>query len=205
MRGPNAFCPGSGAPLSERRHHRAGRPQRHSTSGDVEYGGVLTNGELVSSRTALLRYFEDCHGRHAGADDPSDQGSGTDDAGDRHAGTDDSGDRDGPDDALYRAAATALVRLKRVDGKHWDVWVWVALQECLARRGFDVDWMAGHATARCPRCAGRLRWERGPTDEPRPRCVGTCDADAGLLDALHEEVRTLYARAFEPIERLTVA
>lgn len=176
MKGPNAFCPETGASLSEETHYAAGRPQHHSTSDDPGHGGLLTNGALTSSRRALVRHFRECHSRHAAADS-----------------------------ALHRAAAGGVARLKRADRDAWDVWLWTALHEHLARRDFAVDWMAAHAEPRCPQCAGPLAWSAGPDGTPRARCRGSCRDDGDRYPALRSRVLDLHNAAFDPVTHLSVA
>lgn len=175
-----AFCPRSGAPLSEERHYdergQARRvPEEPNDEPTIE---ELTNGERRSSRRALLAHFRHCHARHAD-----------------------------PDPALYRAVSLALYRLKRAaDGTdEWDVYVWYALAERLAREGFDAGWMHVHVEPRCPRCHGKLKYGRTPRGDLTARCGARCSNDrANALREVRETVADLYTRAFEPPEPVEV-
>jgi hypothetical protein len=169
MLGHDAFCPESGAPLSEERHYdESGRPLRAVVDdpsdgpGGPTNEGELTAGSRRSSTRALTRYFRRCHRRHCD-----------------------------PDPALYRVASAAIVRLKRTaTGRGaWDVHVWYALYHHLDRRGFDVGWMAVHAGLRCPDCHGRLRFE--DPGEVAAFCGTGCDGtDRDRLP----EIRGIVAR-----------
>lgn len=175
MKGVNRFCPRTGTRLSDEQHHdQHGASQRHPVDdldpdhwGDPPLG-QLTNGELVSSRVALANYFRRMHQR-----------------------------RHDPDDALYRAMALAVRRLKS-ETDAWDVWVWYALAERLDRKGFAVGWMLDHVEARCPRCAGPLRWEETPRGQ-QPQCAQNCRGEwnRSYLDGvIREHVRSTYNQAF---------
>jgi hypothetical protein len=101
---------------------------------------------------------------------------------------------------LYSKVTLALRRLKRTaTGREaWDMHVWYALAERLDRLGFDVQWMNAHVEPRCPRCAGRLKYERTTTDELVGRCGTDCTDDrSDRLDEIREIVVDLYGRAFE--------
>ena len=180
MIGPDAFCPESGAPLSEANHYdetgrawRAVSPDDHSPPDAPD--GLLTAGAVRSSRTALWTHFRRCAGRH-----------------------------DAPDDCL-RTAALALRRLKRAASGRtaWDVHVWYALQHRLSVAGYDAAWMGSHAELRCPDCHGRLRYA---TVGGRlvARCGTRCGDDpSDRLPALRETVATLYGAAFDDRPDLT--
>ena len=170
----HAFCPRSGAPLSDEKHydergHARRAPEELNDEPTIQ---ELTNGERRSSRRALLVHFRRCHGRHAD-----------------------------PDSTLYRTASLALYRLKRtahgtVDR---DVYVWYALAERLAREGFDAGWMHAHVEPRCPRCHGKLKYGRTPDGGLRARCGARCsDGRSDALREVRETVADLYTRAFEP-------
>jgi hypothetical protein len=174
MIGSDAFCPESGAPLSEEHHYdetgrawRAVTPDDHSPADAPD--GLLTAGAVRSSRTALWTYFRRCATRH-----------------------------DVPD-ACLRTAALGLRRLKRAgDGRTApDVHVWYALQHRLSVRGYDADWMGSHAKLRCPDCHGRLRYGTAG-DRLVARCGTLCGDDPGdRLPAVREAVAALYADAFD--------
>ena len=174
MIGEDAFCPKTGASLSDERYYdETGRPKRVVTADErslaAQAAGEFTTGAVRSSKAALFNRFRDCHDRHRPADD-----------------------------RLYRKAALALARLKRVGegAESWDVHVWYALRRRLATAGYDVDWMHAHVEPRCPRCHGRLRYEQYETGITA-RCVSGCDDGADQLPAIRETVATLYGRAFD--------
>lgn len=182
MKGQHAFCPESGASLSRERDYatpdpdgvvRPGYAEAHSTSSDVDAGGgLVTNGERVSSTRGLIGRFRHCYAEHVDGD---------------------------PDARVERAAATALRKLKSArDRAEWDIWVWTALQERLERAGVDADWMTEHVELRCPSCAGPLAWERAPRGDRLPRCAQDCD-DRGIYrhTEIADRVRALYTQAFE--------
>lgn len=179
MKGAHKFCPESGVELSTERHYDASGIPWRAPEDDVDedhYGappeGLLTCGDLVSSRLALANYFRRCHQRH-------------------HE----------PDEGLYRAMALALRRLKTSDddddprGGAWDVWVWYALAERLARKGHDVRWMHYHADARCPRCSCQLVWELTPRGR-QGRCP-SCGDDNYRDGEIRDRIRALYRAAFD--------
>ncbi|MFC7136152.1 hypothetical protein [Halobaculum litoreum] len=91
MKGSNAFCPTTGASLSEELHYddrgRAERAPVDDCPPGVAPTGELTNGERCSSATALTVHFR----RSRRASGPA-------------------------DDAIDRAAALAIRRLKRAGG-----------------------------------------------------------------------------------------
>ena len=175
MKGHNAFCPKSGAQLSEEVHYdENGRALRHGVDDDhtarTRPEGELTNGALRSSKVAIFNYFRRCHQRHQDIDS-----------------------------SLYSKVAVALSRLKRTASNDaaWDMYVWLALGERLARRGFDVHWMNAHVELRCPRCGGRLKFEESACDDVVAACGTDCANDGGdRLAEIRETVVDLYEGAF---------
>lgn len=175
MIGEHAFCPSSGASLSQEIHHdEQGRPERAPESDDISPEASLeeplTTGERRSSKRALSAYFRRCHRRHA----------------------------EGDGDELHARAALAITRLKRAasDREQLDIVVWYALAEHLKREGFDVDWMAGHAEPRCPNCGGRLAYERR-SNGVVGRCGTSCTGDRrDRLRTIRELVVALTERTF---------
>lgn len=174
MIGNDAFCPESGAPLTEAKHYDdRGRPWRAVRAGDDDTAatdGLLTSGSRESARPALLRYFRRCHQRSHD-----------------------------PDEALYRSVSLALWRLKRAaDGRQsWDVHVWYVLKHRLAETGHDVAWMGSYATLRCPDCHGTLSY-RTVGDGVVARCGVDCtDRHEDRLTAIRETLASLYAVAFD--------
>lgn len=178
MIGEDAFCPKTGAPLSEQSHYdEQGQPCRIVTANEhslaSQSAGELTTGAARSSKAALFNRFRDCHQHHRPADD-----------------------------ALYRKAALALSRLKRTaEGTaSWDVHVWYALQRRLTETGHDVEWMHAHVAPRCPHCHGQLRYEEYDTGDVAARCATNCTASHDQLPEIRETIATLYREAFdEPV------
>lgn len=172
MIGENAFCPKTGAPLSEERYYDSdGRSLRRVTSGetvtDPPTEGELTNGDRRSSRTGLFNYFRRCHRRHH---------------------------RQNP--SLYRAAALGLRRLKcAADGRQeWDIHLWRALKRWLDVRGYETQWMNGYASVRCPYCYGRLKYY-DVGDDVYAHCATNCE-DVDPLSEARTLVYELYVAAF---------
>jgi hypothetical protein len=153
---------------------------RHATrdghTAETQPDGELTNGELRSSRVALFNYFRRCHRQ-----------------------------RRDHEETLYSDAALALSRLKQAASgtASWDINVWYALGERLARSGHDVQWMNAYVGLRCPDCGGKLKYERVGTDVVVARCGVDC-ADDGTdrLDEIRETIADLYTRAFCDAEQL---
>lgn len=178
MKGVHKFCPDTGVDLSDEQHYdRRGISRRAPDDSDIaddHWGdhpeGLLTNGELVSSRYAIANYFRRCHRRH----------------------------HDQEDAQLYRSMALAVRRLKTRTDNPWDVWIWYALAERLARKDYDVVWMLDHAEARCPRCSGVLKFETTARGL-QPKCAVNCrdQWNQDYLDAEIEElVLSTYNKAF---------
>lgn len=175
MKGEYAFCPQSGAPLSEEVHYDdRGRAQRVPVYDDFPGrtpDGELTNGSLRSARVALFNHFRRSYRRHHDEDDGS----------------------------LFSKAALGLTRLKRAaeGDTEWDVYVWYALAEWL-REEYDVRWMHAHVEPRCPDCAGQLQYESLGDGDYRATCATTCAGHHGdSLATIAETVCRLYARAFD--------
>lgn len=176
MIGKYAFCPKSGAPLSERRHYdERGHPSRvpieEGVPSDAKPEGKLTNGAVRSSTRALFNYFRRCHQRHCEEDE-----------------------------ATYRRVLLELRRLKgTATGKEeWDIYMWYALQYRLAADDYDAAWMDTHAEPRCPDCHGRLKYEQLAPGDVIARCGTNCTASgADRLPAIRETIASLYSRAFD--------
>lgn len=179
MIGKDAFCPKTGASLSDQQYYdEEGQPQRvvaadkHSLASQT--AGELTNGAVRSSKTALFNRFRDCHQRHYSAND-----------------------------GLYRKAALALSRLKRVaDGStSWDIYVWYALQRRLTEVGYNVEWMHAYVEPRCPHCHGPLQYREYETGGAVARCATGCDSRTDQLPEIRETIGRLYSRTFdEPVD-----
>lgn len=178
MRGKDAFCPKTGAPLSDEKHYDdRGHPNRavlpNESSIDPQPSGELTNGAICSSKAALFNRFRRCHQQHNDANG-----------------------------ALYRKTALSLRRLKRAASGYetWDVYIWYALQQRLAETGYDTKWMHSHAMLRCPHCHGQLKYERYDTGAIRARCGTHCTDDTDQLAEIRETIADLYSKAFdEPV------
>lgn len=173
MIGTDAFCPKSGAPLSDELHYDDAGNGKRAVLGDEHLDetppvGELTNGAIRSSRTALLNYFQRCHQRRFDADEP-----------------------------LYREASLAFTRLKSTatGRQEWDVHVWYAAQKRLHNAGYETDWMGAHAVPRCPRCHGRLGYRRFANGAVVARCGTNCTGGRsdrlaeirGILDGLYTQ------------------
>ncbi len=175
MKGQYAFCPKSGAPLSDDVHYdELGRSSRHVVSTDspptMGTEGEMTNGSLRSSKIALFSYFRRCYER-----------------------------RYVTNRKLYSRSTIALGRLKRTASgrEEWDMYVWYALAERLARLGFDAEWMNAYIDPRCPQCGGRLKYEQLVCDEIIGICGTNCTDDrSDRLEEIRETVADLYNRAF---------
>ena len=175
MIGEDAFCPKTGAPLSEKPEYdeqdhsrRAALPDEFTA--ELQLPGELTNGAVTSSKAALFNQFRRCHQRHADASD-----------------------------VLYRKAALDLRRLKSTaEGRaDWDVHVWYALQRRLDERRFGVEWMHAHAELRCSHCHGRLKYKLYGNGDVYALCGTNCTDDkADQLGTIREIIAALYSRSF---------
>lgn len=176
MIGDDAFCPKTGAPLSEETHYDEENRRRHVVLPDEnslasQSVGELTHGALRSSKAALFNRFRRCHRRHHEVDD-----------------------------ALYRKAALALSRLKRTATgcEQEDIYVWYALQRRLTVAGYETEWMDVHVEPHCPHCHGRLKYEPYDTGDVYATCGTDCtESRANHLPELRETIADLYARAFD--------
>ncbi|WP_267643834.1 hypothetical protein [Haloarchaeobius amylolyticus] len=178
MKGNHAFCPKTGASLSNTTHYdERGRgfhtpvPDRFAEEPDT---GDLTLGARCSSTTALLTHFRRCHDREKDAT---------------------------PGGDLQSRAALALRRLKRAsDGVNaWDMVVWLTLVERLDRCGHEVGWMRGHVELRCPDCYGHLQYRTLAGGTPIARCGTHCtEAPRDRLHQIRTLVADLYRRTFDP-------
>lgn len=171
----DAFCPKSGAPLSDERHYDDSGDAKRAVVADERLDetppvGELTNGAVRSSKTALFNYFRLRHQRRFDADD-----------------------------ALYRKASLVFTRLKRAaTGREgWDVHVWYAAQRRLADAGYDTGWMHAHVTPRCPYCHGRLGYTQFANGDVIARCGTNCtDRRDDRLAEIRGILAGLYTRAF---------
>lgn len=176
MIGYYAFCHRSGAPLSEPIHYdNSGQPWRSVLPGDGadddRQVGELTNGEVRSSRRALVTYFRRTHRRHHEFDAQ-----------------------------LYKRAALAINRLKRAatGDQEADRYVWYALQHRFDELGYDVQWMHAHAGLRCPDCHGRLKFDGDSGGVVYAQCgTGCAGTEADQMVRIRETVASLCTAAFD--------
>jgi len=183
MKGQHAFCPTSGAELGDERHYVDSRiPCRAPIEGTVDDSwtmlGELSNGQLISSATALTSYFRRCQ-QEAHADYYVD---------------------------LYGKAALAIRRLKS-ETNAWDVWIWYALAERLDRLGFDASWMRRFADPRCPRCSSQIKLEDAVVGYDHLICGASCGNDSSDRTVeIYERIHDVYEATFpdEPIDSLNV-
>lgn len=175
MIGKHAFCPKSGAPLSEEIHYEdQGRPQRvpleDQTLSEVHPDGELTNGAIRSSKIALFCYFRRCHQHHHQANQ-----------------------------SLYRKALLGLRRLKRsADGKQsWDNHIWYALQEWLTT-DYEIDWMSAYTEPRCVHCHGQLKYKKFVDGEVYAQCGANCTGNnINQINEIREIIHSLCSQAFD--------
>lgn len=184
MKGKHAFCPTSGAELTEERYYvDSNIPYRAPVEGTVDESwtllGELTTGQLVSSSTALISYFRRCQ-QEAAADYYVD---------------------------LYGKAAKELRRLKS-ETNAWDVWIWYALAERLDRVGFDTSWMLQYAEPRCPRCSSRLRYEEPTAGYANMICGSSCgnEGSSDRTVEIYERIKDVHNATFtdDPVESLHI-
>lgn len=178
MKGSDAFCPKTGAPLSEERHYTdAGFPKRavlndeDSTGPEIE--GELTTGKLRSSKIALFNYFRRCHQQHYAQDQ-----------------------------SLYRKALLELRRLKRTatGNQQWDIHIWYVLEMRLDIAGYDTRWMHSHARLRCPRCSGHLKFRELIPGDVVAHCSTHCTNDnRDQLVEIRELLAELYSRTYDDV------
>lgn len=176
MKGIDAFCPRTGAPLSEKRYYSEGGTPRRIAVRDrsideLPLEGELTNGEVRSTTLALFNYFRRCHQYYYGENQP-----------------------------LYRKALLGIRRLKRTanGNEEWDVHVWYALGERLSSQGYETRWMRAHAELRCPGCHGRLKYEQVTANHLIARCGVNCTDDGhDRLPEIRGTIAELYSRTFD--------
>jgi hypothetical protein len=176
MIGETAFCPKTGAKLSEEcyydEHGRALRvPVEDAHVSADALDGELTVGAVRSSQRALLTHFRRTHQFYR------------------------------PENAdLYRQVALWLRRLKRTASgpQSPDMVVWLALCARIRAAGYDAEWMLGHVELRCPRCHGRLTFEQRDTGTLFAECGTNCtDDDADRLIEIEDLARDLAVRTFQ--------
>ena len=179
MIGNDAFCPKTGAPLSNEKHYDD-QGQSHRATHNDEFtpesylSGEFTTGSVESSKSALFNQFRRCHQRHC----------------DSHP-------------KLYRKAALALSRLKGAAAgqQGWDIYVWYALKQRLQSKGFKTEWMHTHVEPRCPDCHGELTYGVCDNGTVIAECGTQCtDYPTNKLPTIRETIANLYTRAFgDPI------
>ena len=175
MIGNDAFCPKTGAPLSNEKHYdNQGQSYRATHSDEFtpesHLPGEFTTGSVESSKSALFNQFRRCHQRHS----------------DSHP-------------KLYRKAALALSRLKSAatGQQGHDIYIWYALQQRLQSKGFEVEWMHTHVEPRCPKCHGTLTYELCDNGTVIAECGTQCtDSPINKLPMIRETIADLYTQAF---------
>jgi hypothetical protein len=176
MIGKSAFCPKTGAQLSEECHYdEEGRvlraPVEDAYVSEAEMDGELTAGAVRSSRQALLTHFRRTHQFYRPAND-----------------------------ALYRKIALWLRQLKQAANgpQSPDMIVWLSLSARVRREEHDAAWMLGHVELRCPRCHGRLKYEEIRTGVLYAECGTNCtDDNADRLTEIEDLATDLYAETFD--------
>jgi hypothetical protein len=176
MIGTTAFCPKTGAQLSEERYYDAqGRalrvPVEDAFVADSDLIGELTTGAVQSSQRALLVHFRRVHQFYR------------------------------PENAeLYRNIALWLRQLKQAatGAQTPDMIVWLALSARIRQEGYDAEWMLGHIALRCPRCHGRLKYDQLGPNKIYAQCGTNCtDDNADRLSEIKDFAADLHAQVFE--------
>ena len=182
MRGNHAFCPSSGALLSDERE----RPQEYRPSASPvrapepdEINQHLiepySRGANHSSASALVGYFRRMRRRYAPETSPT----------------------------IARQAALAIQRLKEPETDVHDDYLWFALAERLHRAEDysrdELDWLWHCVELSCPHCFGPI------TDEPvvtaphgtKSKCAINCTDDNRHVDGeIRSRILKAYNRAF---------
>lgn len=176
MIGTTAFCPKTGAQLSERRYYdEDGRALRAPVPDGFVDGakldGELTTGAIRSSQRALLVHFRRTHQFYR------------------------------PENAeLYQNVALWLRRLKEAASgpQTPDMIVWFALSARVRQEQYDAEWMVGHVPLRCPRCHGQLKYEQLVSETLYAECATNCTDDhADRLNEIEIFAADLYTQAFD--------
>ncbi|RBI58350.1 hypothetical protein DMJ13_27065 [halophilic archaeon] len=175
MIGDDAFCPQTGAKLSDETHYDENSQQRIALADafgiEGEEEGKLTTGAIRSSKAALFNHFRRCHQRHTSENNK-----------------------------LYRKTALALSRLKRAatGAQYEDLYIWYALQHRLSILDYAVDWMHTHASLRCPHCHSRLKYSQLDTGTVAGYCISDCTGTTkDQLPHLRTTIADLYTSAFD--------
>lgn len=182
MKLAHAFDPATGTPLSETRLHATPSgandhvtvpirtPVEHAAV-DVDWSkreGTLTNGEIRSDQQGLKGHFRRVHRAV----------------------------RDEPVPKLDCAAVLAIKRLKAANEDEIDSFVWLALAERLAEKGYWVAWMLEHFLPRCPECESTLKFRKAVF-----RADSICASAPSVHGAVDDGIRTrtmwAYQNAFE--------
>jgi hypothetical protein len=181
MRGPQAFCPSTGAPLSDERErpqlYRPGASPVRAPKPD-DFGEApttpLSRGANYSSTAALKRYFRRSYATHA----PTDDGT------------------------VVRQAAAAIERLKEPETDVHDDHLWFALAERLHRK-YDysaaaLSWMWACVDLGCPHCYGVVTEEwRASEGEIQRKCAINCTDDNRYVDGeIRESIEEAYNKSF---------
>lgn len=175
MIGTHAFCPKSGAPLSDEKHYDSSGDGKRAVLADGRLNeepplGELTNGAIRSSKTALFNYFRRCHQRRFDADD-----------------------------ALYQKASLVFTRLKSAAAgrQEWDVHIWYAAQRRLDNAGYETHWMHANAEPRCPYCHGQLGYTQFVNGDVIAYCGTNCtDRRTDHLAEIRKILVAVYVQAF---------
>lgn len=184
MIGTTAFCPKTGAQLSEQRYYDDyGRALRVPVSDkfvdETELDGELIAGAIQSSQRALLVHFRRTHQFYR------------------------------PENAdLYRNVALWLRRLKQAASgpQTPDMIIWLALSARMREEKYDTAWMVGHVPLRCPRCHGHLAYDQVGSDSLYAECATNCTDDhADRLSEIEDLATGLCTQAFDhEIEQVEV-
>jgi hypothetical protein len=181
MRGKHAFCPSSGALLSDERErpqeYRPGASPVRAPEPDEINQTLLepySRGANHSSASALVGYFRRMRRRHAPEASPT----------------------------IARQAALAIQRLKEPETDVHDDYLWFALAERLHRAEDysrdELDWLWQCVELSCPRCYGPLRDE--PViieDAAKSKCAINCTDDNRYVDdEIRETILKAYNKAF---------
>ncbi|ELZ96041.1 hypothetical protein C440_05607 [Haloferax mucosum ATCC BAA-1512] len=177
MKGTCKFDPSSGAALGDKQYLPDGTTG-HEVVADpwgvhwtAAREGALTHGEHRSSTTALTSYFRRVQ---------------------REV-------RDGTEHSpLTRAASLAIRRLKQASTDELDTFVWLAVAERLADKGFWSAWMLNHYVPRCPHCHSETKFRPG-VGMHEAVCASSPKQHGAVDAAIERRVRSLLEAAFDDV------
>ncbi|MFC6825705.1 hypothetical protein [Halopelagius fulvigenes] len=130
--------------------------------------GALTNGELSSSDAGLLGYFKRVHRQEFAEPNPK----------------------------MDCAAAAAIKQLKAQRNHTRDTFLWLALAERLASKGYPARWMLDYFTPRCPLCGSIAKFPGGKFGSEA--ICASAEQDHGAVDdAIREKITEFYENAFD--------